>query len=101
MPSSSVTSEALAKKLQDFYRALNTDEQVALRDLLGTAYRGFSGAVVQPLGSKGDPTIDRLNDALAQARREIGADATAKIGPTITTVTITTVAASHPTITCN
>ena len=102
MPSSPETSQALSKKLQDLYKTLNKDEQVALRDLLVTTYRGFSSVAIQPLSKKRNPDLDRLNELLTQARAQMGGDqADFAITPTVTTITVTTTVASHPIITCN
>ena len=88
---------SLAHKLQEFRGKLDEGEQDALDGLLksfhGAARRATSEKDVRAAGEE----ISRLN-ALLQSADDEGVVA---IGPTITTVTITTTVASHPIITCN
>lgn len=92
------SAQSLAQKLQELRGSLSGGEQEALDGLLRT----FAGAARNP-GTRGGLTaaasdIDELN-AKVRSLTDEGPQNLAT--PTVTTITITTTVASHPTIGCN
>jgi hypothetical protein len=92
-------AQTLSKKLVDFRKRLDQEEQLAL-DVLLTS---FTSQISAGPDGAGLLRVQGGTELLLDARRAIGeelGDTTAAITPTITTVTITTTLASHPVITC-
>jgi len=94
----------LAEKLQKFYGTLDKNEQEGLSVILnlsrvemvelGRRHSRFVGRLDVPANE-----LKQLDSLLKEAKLVDGPEVVA-IGPTITTVTITTTVASHPIITC-
>lgn len=95
-PAKSVSAEdakKLASKLTKFRDSLGGGEQEALDALLKT----FGSTLTAARKKEAFTALDK-DLAVAQALDE--GDTTMAVTPTITTVTITTMVASHPVITC-
>ena len=92
------SAQSLAQKLQQFRGGLNGGEQEALDGLLRT----FAGAT-QNLGARGglDAAASDLDELNTKVRSLTDEGQQEAVTPTVTTITITTTVASHPTIGCN
>lgn len=93
-------AESVMKKLQKFYGTLPLEEQRSLASVLNLASRNSPKVGADLFGKANSELIKVMSDRLVAAELGRPSDIVA-IGPTITTVTITTTVASHPIITCD